>query len=51
MRFYTVAVLLLMAPLNNLNLPAPYVSPARPLAGTIRIWGHGAFGGDRKSVV
>ncbi len=55
MRFYTITVLLLMAALSaganaetdssNLNLPAPYVSPARPLAGTIRIWGHGAYAG------
>ena len=55
MKTYRVAMLLCMlvlnaganadTNLNNLNLPAPYVSPARPLTGTIRIWGHGAFGG------
>ena len=55
MKMYRVAALLLMLALNaganaetdfsNLNLPAPYVSPARPLTGTIRIWGHGAYGG------
>jgi phosphate transport system substrate-binding protein len=55
MKMYRVAALLLMLALNaganaetdfiNLNLPAPYASPARPLAGTIRIWGHGAYGG------
>ena len=55
MKMRRVAMLLCMLVLNasanadtnfsQLNLPAPYVSPARPLAGTIRIWGHGAYGG------
>jgi phosphate transport system substrate-binding protein len=30
---------------SNLNLPPPYVAPAREVSGTIRIWGHGAYAG------
>ncbi|HWJ36587.1 MAG TPA: substrate-binding domain-containing protein [Steroidobacteraceae bacterium] len=34
-----------VAGLGDMNLPAPYVAPGREISGTIRIWGHGAYGG------
>jgi phosphate transport system substrate-binding protein len=30
---------------SRLNLPAPYIPPQQQIAGTIRIWGHGAYAG------